>query len=113
MAINLALLGQPITSISSSVTLGFDVGNTTPPGTLLVTSASAGSTITLPPVTLSASTVGTSTNDFAILNLAAQPVTLAVGSGVTIYGSSATLAQNAAVRLVSDAANNRWYRLTV
>lgn len=102
-------------STATSITLGYDVasGNIVPPSDLLVSSASAGSTITLPVITMAqnGTSLGFGTNQLRILNLAAQPITLAAPSGATIYGSSATLAQNVACVLESDTANNRWYRL--
>jgi hypothetical protein len=110
MPFNPSLLGPDVTSVTASTTLGYQVGNTTPP-TLLVISAAAGTTVTLPPITMGASVIGIESNQISVLNLAAQPVTLAAVGTSTIYGSSATVAQNVRTQLISDPSTNRWYRL--
>lgn len=109
MPFNPCLVGPDFTSVNASTTLGYQTGNTTPPS-LLVVSAAAGTTITLPPISVGASVIGFDSNPISILNLAAQPVTLAAASGNTLFGSTATIAQNATADLRTDG-SVRWFRL--
>lgn len=112
---NFIQTGAAVVSLTASTTLGYLVGQTAPPNDLVVISAAAGTTLTLPILTMAQTGIGLGfgSNQLRILNLAAQPVTLAADGSATFLGAAATVtvAQNVACTLESNANANVWYRL--
>lgn len=100
---------------SGAQTIGFDGGNVAP-NDVLVISAGGATTITLPPIAGSYPTTGNGLGvghgqRLEVLNLAAQSVVVAAPASHTLYGSSATIAQNVAAEFAADAVNKWWLRL--
>ncbi len=110
---NLIQPGPNVASISAATTLGYVGTQTVPPLDLVVFSGAAGITLTLPVLTMAQTGIGLGfgSNQIRVLNLAAQPLTLAADGSATILGASATVAQNVACTLVSNSTANLWYRL--
>lgn len=106
--------GPNIQALTASATLGYLTGQTVPPLGLVTVSGSAGSTLTIPILTMSpsASGLGYGDNTLRVMNLSAQPVTIAADGSATIIGSTATVAQNATIVLISNSGTNTWYRLS-
>lgn len=93
-----------------TTTLGFAPGNTSPADLVTVSAASA-ATIALPVISLTGTTLGIGGNQvIRVLNLNSQSVALAAGGSDSIVGASGTIAANSAATLISNAANNTWYR---
>ena len=100
---------------SGSQTIGYDPGNIYPPEVLVISAGGAG-TLTMPPINLSYPTTGNGLGvghgqRMEIVNLAAQSVLVAMPTGHTLYGSSASIAQNISAEFVGDAVNKWWIRL--
>lgn len=115
---NLALV-RPINTTwnttSGAQTIGFDGGNVAP-NDVLVISAGGTATLTLPPIAGSYPSTGNGLGvghgqRLEILNLAAQSVLVAAPTSHTLYGSSASITQNAAAEFVADGVNKWWLRL--
>jgi hypothetical protein len=115
---NLTLV-RPINSTwnttSGAQTIGFDNGNVAP-GEVLVVSAGGTTTLTMPVIQGSYPSTGNGVGvghgqRLEIVNLAAQSVIVAAPTGHTLYGSSASIAQNIAAEYVADAVDKKWIRL--
>lgn len=98
-----------VTAVGTT-TLGFAPG-TTSPADLVTVSAASAATIALPVISLTGTTLGIGGNQrIVIANYAAQAVAVIAGGSDSIVGSTATIAANAAATLISNSANNTWYR---
>lgn len=99
-----------ITTTTGSITLGYLPGQVQVPDVLVLSAASA-VTVTLPPIVPSNTALGIGTaQNLRILNLAAQSVAIVAAGSDTLYGSSATIAQNASAHLITDSKLANWYR---
>ncbi len=101
-----------VTSVTATgtTTLGLAPGNTSPADLVTVSAASA-ATIALPVIALTGTALGMGGNQLIrVLNLAAQSVAVIAGGSDSIVGASGTIAANTAATLISNSANNTWYR---
>jgi len=100
---------------SGAQTIGFGATDVAP-REVLVVSAGGTTTLTMPVIQGSYPTTGNGVGvghgqRIEILNLAAQSVIVAAPTNHTLYGSSASIAQNATAEYVADAENKWWIRL--
>jgi len=115
---NLTLV-RPINSTwnttSGAQTIGFD-GTNVAPSEVLVVSAGGTTTLTMPVIQGSYPTTGNGIGvghgqRLEVVNLAAQSVLFAAPTGHTLYGSTASVAQNATAEFIADAVDKKWIRL--
>jgi len=104
-----------IVTATGNTTLGYNLSGSTPntyPADLIAVSSSGAATIVLPLISLTATALAAGgSQQFRVMNLAAQTLSVIASGSDTILGSSASIAQNACAVLISDSANNRWFRI--